>query len=182
MVARDDLLDQGASHIAAIIDAIRSLCPQVGIEVLTSDFSGEFNCIDQVLSRHPDVFNHNIETVRSLTPRVRHRATYDRTLSVLKYAKESGKAKHVKSGLMVGLGETSDQVKETIADLFEAGCNIITIGQYLQANHRKLLVKAFIPPEQFKEYEEFGLKLGVHKMYCGPFVRSSYHAHEVSNY
>lgn len=179
MVARDDLPDQGSSHIASIIDAIRVVCPQVGIEVLTSDFSGEVELLDKVLEKHPDVFNHNIETVRELTPRVRHRATYDRTLSVLSHAKRSGKAKHIKSGLMVGLGETPDQVKETITDLFKAGCDVITIGQYLQADHRKLLVKAFITPEQFKEYEAFGLSIGVTKMYCGPFVRSSYHAHEI---
>ncbi|MES2122811.1 MAG: lipoyl synthase [Chlamydiota bacterium] len=178
MVARDDLEDGGASHIAAIIDAVREHCPGVAIELLTSDFSGETSSLDRVLEKSPEVFNHNIETVRELTPRVRHKATYERTLSVLRHARQSGKVAHVKSGLMVGLGETPEQVKQTIVDLHTAGCDIITIGQYLQANHRKLLVKSFVPPEQFKEYEKFGLSLGVHKMFCGPFVRSSYHAHE----
>lgn len=181
MVARDDLPDGGASHIAAIIRAIRLECKEASIEVLTSDFSGEFTSLDAVLEERPDVFNHNIETVRHLSPRVRHKATYDRTLSVLRYVKESGKAGHVKSGMMVGLGETSAQVEETIQDLHAAGCDIITIGQYLQADQRKLLVKEFVTPEQFKAYETFGYSLGVKQMYCGPFVRSSYNAHEVKN-
>ncbi len=181
MVARDDLPDQGSSHIAAIIRTVRQECPGVSIEVLTSDFSGEQTALDRVLAEKPDVFNHNIETVRELTPRVRHRATYDRTLSVLRHVKESGLAGHLKSGLMVGLGETEPQVEETITDLRNAGCDIITIGQYLQANHRKLLVKAFVTPEQFKQYETFGYSIGIKQMYCGPFVRSSYNAHEVKN-
>lgn len=178
MVARDDLADKGASHIAAIIRAVRLECPGVTIEVLTSDFSGDFNALDIVLDERPDVFNHNIETVRELTPRVRHRATYDRTLSILRYAKESGKARLIKSGLMLGLGEAEPQVLTTIEDLYRAGCDVITMGQYLQADRRKLLVKAFITPEQFKMYERYGLKMGVKQMVCGPFVRSSYHAHE----
>ncbi len=178
MVARDDIPDKGASHIAAIIRAVRQECQDVTIEVLTSDFLGDFEAIDTVLNEIPDVFNHNIETVRHLTPRVRHRATYDRTLAVLRYVKESGKASFVKSGLMVGLGETEIEVFATIDDLHQAGCGVITIGQYLQADRRKLLVKAFITPEQFKKYEQYGLSIGVKQMVCGPFVRSSYHAHE----
>ncbi len=178
MVARDDLPDKGASHIAAIIRAVRQECKGITMEVLTSDFLGDFEAIDTVLNEIPDVFNHNIETVRHLTPRVRHRATYDQTLSVLRYVKESGKAPFVKSGLMVGLGETEAEVFTTINDLHQAGCGVITIGQYLQADRRKLLVKAFIKPEQFKKYEQYGLSIGVKQMVCGPFVRSSYHAHE----
>lgn len=179
MVARDDLPDQGASHIAAIIEAVRKECKDVTVEVLTSDFSGDRLAIDIVLKEKPDVFNHNIETVRRLSPRVRHKATYDRTLDVLSYAKQSQMASFIKSGLMVGLGETQEEVFETIHDLKQAGCDVITIGQYLQANHRKILVKAFVSPEEFKIYEEYGLKIGVQQMVCGPFVRSSYHAHEV---
>jgi lipoyl synthase len=179
MVARDDLPYGGAESFAQIIRKIRSECPGVSIEVLTSDFSGEPDALDIVLKEKPDVFNHNIETVRELTPRVRHKATYDRTLSVLRYAKGSGLARHIKSGIMVGLGETPPQVEQTITDLYQAGCDIITIGQYLQADQRKLLVKEFVPPDQFKSYEEFGRALGVKQMYCGPFVRSSYNAHEV---
>ena len=181
MVARDDLADGGAEHIAEIIRTVREVCSGVSIEVLTSDFSGKNSSLDIVLAEKPDVFNHNIETVRELSPRVRHKATYDRTLSVLQYVKASRAAGHVKSGIMVGLGETNSQVEQTLMDLFQVGCDIITIGQYLQADQRKLLVKEFVTPEQFKHYEEFGYALGVRQMYCGPFVRSSYNAHEVKN-
>jgi lipoyl synthase len=179
MVARDDLPDGGANHIAAIIRTVRKECDGVSIEVLTSDFSGHHSSLDIVLQEKPDVFNHNIETVRELTPRVRHKATYDRTLSVLQYVKHTKFSLHVKSGLMVGLGESSSQVEETISDLHRAGCDIITIGQYLQSGPRKLLVKEFITPAQFKQYEEYGHSIGVKQMYCGPFVRSSYNAHEI---
>ena len=176
MVARDDLPDQGASHIAAIVHAIRAVNPHTAIELLTSDFSGNFHALDLVLETKPEIFNHNIETVRSLSPRIRHKAQYDRTLAVLRHAKDSKTSLLVKSGIMVGLGESPAEVEETIQDLFQAGCDIITIGQYLQASRLKLRVKEFIPPDQFKAYEEFGLKLGVKHMYCGPFVRSSYNA------
>src|SRR5690606_8060317 len=116
-----------------------------------------------------EIFNHNIETVRELTSRVRHKATYERTLSVLKHTKNSASAPDilVKSGLMVGLGETEEQVKETLRDLHAAGCDIVTMGQYLQANPRKLLVKAFVTPEQFALYEAYGYSLGIKHMYCG---------------
>ncbi len=181
MVARDDLPDFGAAHIAAIIRAVRSENPDVSIEVLTSDFSGSTASLDTVLAEAPEIFNHNIETVRSLTPRVRHKATYDRTLGVLRHAKQSGKTAFVKSGIMVGLGETEEEVKETIHDLYAAGCDIITIGHYLQADHRRLSVKSFIAPESFKAFEEYGKNLGVKYMYCGPFVRSSYNAHVIKD-
>jgi lipoic acid synthetase len=147
--------------------------------VLTSDFAGEQPSLDIVLREKPDVFNHNIETVRELTPRVRHKATYDRTLTILRYVTDSKLAGHVKSGMMVGLGESPSAVEETIFDLHQAGCDIITIGQYLQPDHRKLLVKEFVTPAQFKHYEKYGCSIGVKQMYCGPFVRSSYNAHEV---
>lgn len=176
MVARDDLEDQGAGQIAAIIREVRKQNPEVTIEVLTSDFSGNVKLLYIVLEEQPEIFNHNIETVRALSARVRHKAEYDRTLSVLRAAKDSGKVPYVKSGIMVGLGETDEQVKETIGDLAKAGCDVITIGQYLQASRSKLRVKSFVHPDQFKAWEEFGLKLGVKHMYCGPFVRSSYNA------
>lgn len=179
MVARDDLPDGGALHIAKIIDEVRKENPGVTIEVLTSDFQGNFAAIDQVLEKRPDIFNHNIETVRELSPRVRHKATYDRTLEVLRHVKSQNKTSFVKSGIMLGLGETTEQVKETLQDLVQAGCDIITMGHYLQANVKKLTVKSFITPEQFKEYEEFGYKIGAKHMYCGPFVRSSYNAGEI---
>ncbi len=176
MVARDDLEDQGAGHIAAIIREVRNHNPAVTIEVLTSDFSGNVKLLYITLAEQPEIFNHNIETVRALSSRVRHKAEYDRTLSILKAAKASGKVHYVKSGIMVGLGETDAQVRETIGDLAKAGCDIITIGQYLQASRSKLRVKSFVHPDQFKAWEGFGLQLGVKHMYCGPFVRSSYNA------
>jgi len=179
MVARDDLSDGGAAHMAEIIRSVRAKNHDCTIEILTSDFNGNLPALDLVLNERPEVFNHNIETVRSMTPRVRHKATYDRTLSVLRYAKESGKAPLVKSGLMVGLGETEDQVLETLQDLKNAGCDIVTIGHYLQADRRKLTVKAFITPELFKRYEEYGYSLGIQQMYSGPFVRSSFNAGEL---
>jgi lipoyl synthase len=176
MVARDDLPDGGAEQIAEIIRAIRTQNPKVTIEVLTSDFQGDYRAIDRVLEEAPEIFNHNIETVRSLTPRVRHKATYERTLDVLRYVKSQKKCRFIKSGIMVGLGESDEEVNETLRDLHHAGCDIITIGQYLQSNARKLTVKAFITPEQFKAYEEYGYALGVKYVYSGPFVRSSYNA------
>jgi len=179
MVARDDLPDGGASHIAAIIAKVREKSEATTVEVLTSDFSGNFASLDVVLSERPEIFNHNIETTREMTPRVRHKASYDRTLSVLSYVKSQNKSLFVKSGIMVGLGETEAQVKQTIFDLHKAGCDIVTIGHYLQADRRKLTVKSFVTPEQFKAYEEYGYSLGIKHMYCGPFVRSSYNAHEI---
>ena len=177
MVARDDLSDGGAQHLAKIIQKLRQQTAETTIEVLTSDFEGNLEALEHVLQAKPDIFNHNIETVRELTPRVRHKATYDRTLKVLSYAKSRGFL--VKSGLMVGLGENEEQVQQTIKDLAEVGCDIITIGQYLQANRKKLLVKSFITPEQFKKYEHYGYNVGVKHMYCGPFIRSSYNANLV---
>ncbi len=179
MVARDDLSDGGSLHLAKIIRAVRAANPGCTMEVLTSDFNGNIDALDVVLDEHPEVFNHNIETVRAMTQRVRHKATYDRTLSVLHHAKQSEKVPLVKSGLMVGLGETDEQIFETLRDLKHAGCDIVTIGHYLQANIRKLTVKSFITPEQFKQYEDYGYSLGISQMYCGPFVRSSFNAGEL---
>lgn len=181
MVARDDLPDGGAAHIAKIIHEIRRQAEGSTIEVLTSDFSGNLQSLDIVLAAQPEIFNHNIETVRALTPRVRHTATYDRTLMVLEHAKKYRTNSHmlVKSGIMVGLGETKAQVEETLQNLAKVGCDIVTIGQYLQSNRRKLLVKAFVHPDEFKSYEELGYSVGISHMYCGPFVRSSYNANLV---
>jgi lipoyl synthase len=181
MVARDDLSDGGADHLVKVMEEIRKQSSDITIEVLTSDFGGNYDALEGVLAAKPEIFNHNIETTRELTPRVRHKATYDRTLSVLAYAKKHKKNPNmmIKSGLMVGLGETKEQVEQTLSDLANVGCDIITMGQYLQANRHKLLVKEFISPEQFKDYEKFGYSLGVTYMYCGPFVRSSYNANLV---
>lgn len=181
MVARDDVEDGGASQMVNIINEVRSHNPHSTIEVLTSDFNGNFSALDKVLAVKPEIFNHNIETVRSLTPRVRHKATYERTLQVIKHARQTTKAIWIKSGIMVGLGENCEEVKETIRDLYTAGCHIITIGHYLQPNQKKLTVKAFIDPQQFEEYAAYGRAIGVKHVYAGPFVRSSYNAENVFN-
>lgn len=176
MVARDDLYDGGGAQIARIIRTVRKTNPGITVEVLTSDFNGNIGALDLVLLEEPEIFNYNIETVKRLTPKVRHTATYERTLSILEYASHKGRNQFVKSGLMLGLGETQEEVHEAIHDLHNAGVEIITMGHYLQPSKRKLSVKQFITPEQFKAYEEYGLSIGVPHMYCGPFVRSSYNA------
>jgi lipoyl synthase len=173
MVTRDDLPDGGASHLAKIIKAIP---PEVTVEVLTSDFNGNRQSYDTILEALPDIFNHNVETVRELSDKIRHKAFYDRSLDLLRYIK--GKTL-LKSGIMVGLGETKEQVENTIKDLYDVGCDIITIGQYLQPSPKNLIVREFIHPKQFEEYEKYGLGLGVKYMHCGPFVRSSYNADAV---
>jgi lipoyl synthase len=181
MVARDDLPDGGSHHLVRVMKEVRRHNPGVTIEVLTSDFAGQPQAWQTILDASPNIFNHNLETVRELSPRVRHKATYERTLELLEYvaSHRSQPSLKVKSGLMVGLGETEEQVFQTLKDLKGVGCDIVTIGQYLQPNLQKLRVKAFIPPEQFKKYETFGYQLGLSYLYCGPFVRSSYNAHLV---
>jgi lipoic acid synthetase len=176
MVARDDLADGGALHLKLIMQKIKEVNPESSIEILTSDFMGNLDALKLVLEEQPVVFNHNIETVRSLTSKVRHTATYERSLSVLKYAKDSGLTKFVKSGIMLGLGEKDDEVLESLRDLKEIGCAIVTLGQYLQPSHTKTRVKAFIPPEKFTYYKEYGEKIGIKYVYAGPFIRSSYNA------
>ncbi len=175
MVARDDLEDEGASHIAKIIQTVREH-NQCTVEVLTSDFSGREDLLAIVLKEKPEIFNHNIETVRRISPKIRHTAEYSRSLKVLSIAKSYSTPPLVKSGLMLGLGETSQEVEETLIDLKKAGCDIVTLGQYLQASRKKLLVKEFITPEKFNEYEFFGKKIGLSHVYAGPFIRSSYNA------
>ena len=181
MVARDDLPDGGAKAFADIMRKVRVVNPSVSIEVLTSDFEGNPEALNAILAERPEIFNHNIETVKELSPRVRHKASYERSLEVLSYVKKQNKARFIKSGLMVGLGESKEQVKATIEDLVAAGCDIITIGQYLQASIKKLRVKSFVSPEEFKEYEEFGYSVGAKHVYSGPFVRSSYNAAAIQN-
>src|ERR1700722_17212610 len=179
MVARDDLSDGGAEQLAKIIKEVRFLNPGITLEVLTSDFEGNEEALQTIIDAKPEVFNHNIETVRALTPRVRHRATYERTLFVLRTVNQKGSSIILKSGFMVGLGESEEEIKETIRDLASVGCQAITIGQYLQPNRYKLRVKEFITPEQFELYATYGRAIGVKYMYCGPFVRSSYNAASV---
>lgn len=180
MVARDDIPDGGAKHLASIVAKIREMCPETTVELLTSDFNENQEAWDTILNIVPEIFNYNLETVRELTPRVRHKATYERTLRFLKYVK-NGKKSLVKSGMMLGLGETQAQVHEALHDLNNAGCDIVTLGQYLQPDHRKLLVKEFITPEAFDDYAAYGKSIGIRYVYAGPFVRSSYNAGEVFN-
>ncbi len=177
MVARDDLADGGAHHLVEVIRAIRKTDPSVTIETLTSDFSAHFSSLDLLAREAPEIFNHNIETVRRLTPQVRHKATYERSLSVLTYVKANYPQLLVKSGIMLGLGETEEEVQQALADLKGAGCDIVTIGQYLRPSKKKLQVREFIHPDLFASYEAYGKAIGISHMYAGPFVRSSYNAH-----
>lgn len=179
MVARDDLADGGAAHLVKVVQAIRNRTPNSTIELLTSDFQGSKEPLDTIIQVNPEIFNHNIETVKRLSPQVRHKATYERSLETLSYVKKKRSDLLVKSGIMVGLGETKEEIQEALADLSQAGCDIVTIGQYLQASRRKLVVKDFIHPDIFKEYEEAGYAAGIKYMYTGPFVRSSYNANLV---
>jgi lipoic acid synthetase len=178
-VARDDLADGGADHFRRTILAVREACPGVVVEVLTPDFLDRDEALDLVLGARPEIFNHNLETVRRLTPEVRHRATYDRSLSVLAKAKRRGAAGlHTKSGMMLGLGETPDEVVEAMKDLRAAGCDILTLGQYLQPSLKHLPVVEFVPPARFAWYGEQAEALGFVHVASGPMVRSSYHADE----
>jgi lipoyl synthase len=176
-VARDDLADGGAGHFAGTIDAVRESNPGIVIEVLVPDFNDQDHSIQTVLDAHPHIFNHNLETIRRLTPTVRHRATYDRSLSVLTKARQRGHASlHTKSGLMLGLGETEPEVVTAMEDLRRVGCDILTLGQYLQPTIRHLPVTEFIRPEQFDRYAQAARSLGFIHVASGPMVRSSYHA------
>src|SRR5712664_3166059 len=154
-VARDDLRDGGAEHFRRTIEAVRALSPDIVIEVLTPDFNDSDESIDAVLFAGPHIFNHNLETVRRLTPSVRHRATYDRSLSVLgKVKARGGDSIYTKSGLMLGLGETEEELFEALEDLREVGCDLLTLGQYLQPTLRHLPVVEFVPPAKFTAYKE----------------------------
>jgi lipoyl synthase len=180
-VARDDLADGGAEHFRQTIDAVRAMNPHTIIEVLTPDFLERDAAIETVMSANPHIFNHNLETVRRLTPAVRSRATYDRSLSVLgKVKAKRGDGVYTKSGLMLGLGETEDEVVCAMQDLRAAGCQILTLGQYLQPTLRHLPVIEFITPEKFEEYGTRARQLGFVHVASGPMVRSSYHADEFS--
>lgn len=176
MVARDDLPDGGASHIVKTIEMIKKRAPGATIEVLISDLMNNQEAIKSIIDTGIEVFNHNIETVRPLSRRVRHVANYDRTLDVLSFAKSLNKVPFIKSGIMLGLGERDEDVKQTLRDLKAAGCDVVTMGQYLQPSRKKLQVKAFIEPAVFEQYKEYGLSIGLMHVYAGPFVRSSYNA------
>lgn len=173
-VTRDDLPDGGARHWAAMIRRLYEECPGVTMEVLIPDMQGRTDLLDIILDEHPDVISHNLETVRRLTPEVRRVATYDRSLRVLKYLADKGA--NTKSGIMLGLGETEEEVLQAMDDLRAVGCRIMTIGQYLQPSKLHYPVQDYIHPDKFEEYQQKGIEKGFAHIESAPMVRSSYHA------
>jgi lipoic acid synthetase len=180
-VARDDLQDGGAEHFRQTIEKVRELNPGIVIEVLVPDFLDNDVAIENVLAANPHIYNHNLETVRRLTPSVRHRATYDRSLSVLKKVKEKrGDTIYTKSGVMLGLGETEEELFQAMQDLRASNCDLLTLGQYLQPSLKHLPVVEFVTPAKFAEYKVRAEEMGFVHVASGPMVRSSYHADEFS--
>lgn len=173
-VDRDDLPDYGSSHWVETVRALRHNCPEVTMELLVPDFQGKTELLDPIIEERPEVISHNLETVRRLTPQVRSVATYDNSLKVLKYI--SSKGIRTKSGIMLGLGETREEILETMDDLLESGCEVMTIGQYLQPTRQHYAVKEYIHPDVFSEYAKIGKEKGFKHIESSPLVRSSYHA------
>ncbi|MFN0729067.1 lipoyl synthase [Polaribacter gochangensis] len=175
-VDRDDLKDGGSIIWAETVNAVRRANPGTTLETLIPDFQGNEKQIDRIIKVAPEVVSHNMETVKRLTREVRIQAKYERSLGVLKYLKENGM--RTKSGIMLGLGETEEEVIQTMKDLRNVGLDVITIGQYLQPSKKHLPVKEFITPDQFKKYETLGLEMGFMYVESGALVRSSYKAHK----
>jgi lipoyl synthase len=178
-VTRDDLADGGADHFRRCVLAVRARTGAT-IEVLTPDFEGELAAVDLVLSASPEVFNHNMETVARLQQRVRRKSQYRLSLKVLEHAKRARPDIKTKSGLMLGLGETIEELFETLADLRSVGCDLLTLGQYLRPSPRHLPVERYLPPSEFDELGRLARTLGFADVASGPFVRSSYHADEMA--
>ncbi|NWF92586.1 MAG: lipoyl synthase [Syntrophaceae bacterium] len=178
-VTRDDLPDGGASYFVRTIRAIRSVARTIKIEVLVPDFKGDPSSLEEVLEESPDVLNHNVETIPRLYPRVRLQADYERSLDLLKRSKERYPHILTKSGFMLGLGEREEEVINLICDLRRMGCDLLTIGQYLQPRADRLPVARYIPPEEFEQYKKIGEEMGFRSVASGPFVRSSFHASEM---
>lgn len=177
-VTRDDLPDGGAEHFANCIYEIRKLCPDTKIEILTPDFKGNKDCLDVIIKAHPDVFNHNIEAVRDIFKSVRPQGDYKCSLEVLKYVKDNSDIL-TKSGLIIGLGETFEQIEQTLIDLKNVGCDIVTIGQYIQPSKHHLEVAKYYTPEEYDKLKELANKVGIKNHQIGPLVRSSYRAAEL---
>ena len=177
-VTRDDLPDGGAEHFANCIYEIRKICPDTKIEILTPDFKGDRNSLDLIIKAHPDVFNHNIEAVRDIFKTVRPQGDYNCSLGVLKYVKENSDIL-TKSGLIIGLGETFEQIEQTLIDLKNVGCDIVTIGQYIQPSKQHLEVAKYYTPEEYDELKALAQKAGIKNYQIGPLVRSSYRASEL---
>ena len=180
-VTRDDLPDGGAAHFATTIVAVRAALPAATIEVLTPDFNGDTGAIKVVLEAQPDIFNHNLETVQRLQRVIRPHASYERSLGVLRQAAAHPAKLAVKSGLMLGLGEQDAEVLEAFRDLRAAGCELLTVGQYLQPRKGKHPVERFVPPEAFAQLAEAARAMGFRNVAAGPLVRSSYRAEELMN-
>ncbi|MDO9516022.1 MAG: lipoyl synthase, partial [Syntrophales bacterium] len=175
-VTRDDLPDGGASFFADTITRIREDLPKARVEVLIPDFQGDPQALTSVIRARPDVLNHNIETVPRLYPAVRPDASYPRSLALLESVKKEVPEMPVKSGIMLGLGETSSEINQTLCDLANAGCDILTLGQYLQPSKKNLPVERFVHPDEFDEWRVAALEMGFSGVVSGPLVRSSYHA------
>ncbi|HYA26760.1 MAG TPA: lipoyl synthase [Thermodesulfovibrionales bacterium] len=178
-VTRDDLSDGGAQHFARTVRAIRSCLPESGIEVLTPDFKGNGEALKTVLDSRPDVFNHNVETVPRLYPLVRPQAEFARSLKLLRYAREIAPLVRTKSGLMLGLGETDDEIVSVLKSLRTAGCDYLTIGQYLRPSAKNLPVVRYVPPDAFERYGDLALSLGFKAVASAPLVRSSMNAEKM---
>ncbi|MEA5560673.1 lipoyl synthase [Planktothrix agardhii] len=178
-VNRDDLPDGGASQFVRCIDGVRSLSPQTTIEVLIPDLCGNWDALEIILQAKPEVLNHNTETIQRLYRRVRPQGDYQRSLELLKRSRQLRPEVYTKSGLMVGLGETDAEVREVMEDLRAVDCDILTLGQYLQPSPKHLPLVAFISPEQFNAWREFGESIGFLQVVASPLTRSSYHAEQV---
>ena len=174
-VTRDDLPDGGAQHFANCIYEIRKLCPDTKIEILTPDFKNDKKSLDIIIQAHPDVFNHNIETVKEVFKTARPQGNYQNSLEVLKYIKENSNIK-TKSGLMIGLGETFEQIKSTMHDLKNVGCDILTVGQYIQPSKEHLEVSKYYTLEEYETLKQMAKEAGFKNYQIGPLVRSSYNA------
>jgi Lipoate synthase len=178
-VDRDDLEDGGSGIWAECIKEIKEACPGTTLEVLIPDFNGKEEDVQRVINENPEVISHNLETVRRLTPEVRSRAKYDLSLKVLKQIADSGIV--AKSGIMLGLGETEEEIYQTMDDLLAVGVKVMTIGQYLQPTRKHLELQEYISPEQFEKYKQVGLEKGFSFVESTPLVRSSYHAEQHVN-
>jgi lipoyl synthase len=178
-VNRDDLPDGGASQFVKCIEAVRSLSPKTTIEVLIPDMCGDWAALAIILQAQPEVLNHNTETVPRLYKKVRPQGDYGRSLQLIQQTRQLAPSIYTKSGIMVGLGETDEEVRQTLQDLRNAGCDILTIGQYLQPSNKHLIVKEFVTPAQFDAWREFGEAIGFLQVVSSPLTRSSYHAEQV---
>ncbi|MBP6609863.1 MAG: lipoyl synthase [Paludibacter sp.] len=171
-VDRDDLADGGAAHWAATISEIKRLNPDTTLEVLIPDFDGKMELVDMIINEKPNIISHNLETVRRLTPQIRTKAKYDTSLQVLAHIASRGTV--AKTGIMLGLGETEEEILQLMDDALKTGCSILTIGQYMQPSRNNVPVTAYIHPDKFAEYKQIGLDKGFKRVESGPFVRSSY--------